>query len=248
VVGVPGNTTLSITDSEPTIQFSTAAYSVVETARSVLISAKRTGGVAGTATVVYAVTGGSAVPDTGAGGDYVPFGPAVLTFQPGQAVKTFPIALEPDTFVDGPRTIELTLSSPTGALLGTPSTTVVTLKDDDKAGQVQFGAAACSVSESAGTATITVTRTGGAASLATIGYSTLDADPGTTAVVGADYTATSGTLTFGAGEKSRTFGVSLFDNGTPDFGAVSIILALDTPGGGLTSGSPSVTTLWIVRD
>jgi hypothetical protein len=248
VLGAIGATTLSITDNEPTVQFSVAAYSVSEAARSVLISVKRTGGVTGTATVVYAVTGGSAVPDTGAGGDYVPFGPATLTFLPGQALKTFPITLEPDTFVEGPRTIELTLSSPTGALLGTPSTAMVTLKDDDKAGQVQFGAAAYSVSEAAGTATITVTRTGGAASLATIHYSTLDADPGTTAVGGADYTATSGTLTFGAGEKAKTFGVSLFDNGTPDFGVASIILALDTPGGGLTSGSPSVTTLWIVRE
>jgi hypothetical protein len=248
LVGAIGTATLNILDNEPTVQFSQAAYSVGEAARSVTIVVKRTGSAVSAASVAYAVTGGSAIPDTGAGGDYVPPAPGTLSFLPGQLQKTFVITLQPDTWVDGSRTIELALSSPTGAGLGTPSTAVVTIKDDDVAGKVQFGAAALSVTETSGTATVTVTRTGGAAGPVTIAYATLDSDPGTTAVPGTDYTSTSGTLTFNWNEETRTFTVPILDDGVSNSDAVSVRLALSTPGGGLVLASLSTAALWIVKE
>jgi hypothetical protein len=248
IVGSIGTAVLQIIDNEPTLQFAGAAYTVGEAANALTITVKRTGAATAQATVGYAVTGGSAVPDTGAGGDYVALAPATLTFLPGQTARSITIRLLPDTAVDGPKTIELALNSPTNASLGTPSATVVTIRDDDVAGKVGFSAAVYSVAENGGMATIAVSRTGGRAGAVTVNYASMDTDPGTTAVVGADYTSISGTLTFAPNETTQTFTVPVLDNGVPDGGAVAIVLALDTPAGGLALGAPVVATLWVVRE
>src|SRR5262249_4108331 len=162
VVGSPGTATLRITDNEPTVQFGAAAYSVSEAAKSTVVTVRRTGPLTAAASVDYDATGGTAVRDTGGGGDYALAG-GTLSFAAWQSRTTFAITLEPDTVVDGAKTIELALSNPTGTKLGTPDTAVVTIKDDDTAGKVQFSAPVYSVVETAGEATITVTRTLGAA-------------------------------------------------------------------------------------
>ena len=79
--------------------------------------------------MTYDVTGGSAVRDTGSGGDYSVAAPGSLTFAPGQSTKTIPITLEPDNVADGTKTIDLTLIA-SGTPLGTPSTTTVAIKDN----------------------------------------------------------------------------------------------------------------------
>jgi hypothetical protein len=155
--------------------------------------------------------------------------------------------VEADGQADGAKTIDLGLRAVQAPpRLGTPDTTVVTIGDVDKAGQVQFGQAAYSVTESQGRALIEVSRTGGLAGPATVHF---------TARVGAvsparpeDFDAVSGTLTFGRGEKSKTLRVAVRDDATPDAGAVSVDLSLDSPGGGLRLGEISLTTLWIVRE
>jgi len=246
-VGPVGSTTLSIVDDEPTVQFSQAAYTVRESAGKVAVTVVRTGSLARAASVSYAVTGGSAVADTGSGGDYVALTPGTVTFAPREAVKTFTITLRPDAAVEGTRTIELALSSPSRAGLGTPSTAAVRIADDDVAGKVQFGAPVFSVAESAGVATITVTRSGGAAG-ATVEFATVAVDPGTTAVAGVDYTASSGTLTFGVNETRKTFTVPILTHEVVGSGAVSVRLSLSSPAGGLALASPSTATLWIVKE
>lgn len=66
-----------------------------------------------------------------------------------------------------------------------------------------FASASATVDESSGSAVITVT----ACPNAEVTYSTADG----TATAGSDYIATSGTLTFAAGESSKTFGVVVID-------------------------------------
>ena len=95
-----------------------------------------------------------------------------------------------------------------GAVLGTQSTAVLTITDNNVGGTLQLSAAAYSVSEAGGQATIKVNRTGGAASGVTVQYATSDG----TAVAGTDYTTTTGTLTFGANEPTKTFTVPILDN------------------------------------
>ena len=238
-LGTPAIAVLTIDDDEPTIQFGAAAYSVSEAAKSVTVLVRRTGGVAAPASVTCQTTGGTAVP----GSDYTPMPPTLLQFEVGQATKAVAITLDPDTVADGAKTIGVTLTGAAGAQLGTPSETVVTIKDNDVAGKAQFSAAGYSVAGSSGEATITVTRTGGTAGGATVHYSTADAS----AVGGTDYTPTSGTLTFGTNDKSETFVVQVTNAGVTDGSAVHLTLTLDTPGGGIGIGAPDTASLWIIR-
>jgi hypothetical protein len=243
-LGLQSTAELGITDNEPTVEFSTATYRASEAAKSVIVTVKRAGDRTGAATVQYAVTGGTATRDTGGGGDYTIVAPGTLTFLPRQSLQKIPITLNRDTVSEESESIELALSAPTGAGLGTPAETVVTIRDNDKAGQVRFSATDYSVAENTGAATITVTRSGGTSSEATVQYSTSDGS----AVAGTDYTAVSGTLTFALKQRSATFTVPIADDGVPNTGAVSIDLALDTPDNGLALGTVPSATLWIVRE
>jgi hypothetical protein len=108
------------------------------------------------------------------------------------------------------------------------------------AGALQFSGAAFTAAENAGSATITVTRTGGSDGTVTVAYATADGS----AHAGANYTATSNTLTFGPGETTKTFSVPVRDDGLVTDG-LTITLSLSQPGGGATLGSPVSATLTI---
>lgn len=234
---------LSIMDQGPTVQFGAAAYAVKEASRRLSVTVRRMGSTTGSASVAYAATGGTATRDTGSGGDFS-LAPGTLEFGAGQGAKTFSIALEPDTVAEGPETIVLTLSNPSGAGLGTPSTAVVTIGDDDKAGEVGFDALSYSAGAQAGTATVTLRRTG-RSSAARVHWATT---AGGTALPGVNYTPATGSIEFGLNEVVRTFTVAVLEDGVHDGSATSVQLALDSPDGGLVLALRSQATLWIVKD
>src|SRR5204862_7228603 len=95
-----------------------------------------------------------------------------------------------------------------------------------QAGTLHFSAPGYSVVENQGTATITVTRTNGSAGSVSVNYATSNG----TATAGSDYTATSGTLTFAAGETSKTFTVPII-NDTAVENAETFTLTLSSPTG-----------------
>jgi len=80
-----------------------------------------------TATVAYAATGGTA---TGNGTDYTLQG-TTLTFQPGETNKYVSLTIEDDNDYEDCETIQLTLSAPTNAALGTITNHVYTIVDND---------------------------------------------------------------------------------------------------------------------
>jgi len=104
---------------------------------------------------------------------------------------------------------------------------------------LQFDRAAYTVTEG-GAVTITVTRTGGSQDGVTVNY----AIGGGTASAGADYTAASGTLTFGAGVMSRTFTVSTARDKRLE-AAETIMLTLSNPQGGAALGTPSTAVVTV---
>ena len=143
-----------------TLQFSSATYNVNENGSSATITITRTGGSAGSVGAHFATSNGTAT----AGSDYTAVTQTVL-FANGDATnKTVAIPILDDMLVEANETVNLTLSSPTGgATLGNPATAVLTIIDNDAPGTLQFSTATYSVNENGGSATITITRTGGSA-------------------------------------------------------------------------------------
>jgi YVTN family beta-propeller protein len=121
---------------------------------------------------------------------------------------------------------------------------------------VQFSAASYTFNESAGQATITVTRTGDTTQAALVTYATVD-NPATVrcddttslpgvAFARCDYATTIDTLTFAPGETTKTFNVPLIDDATPE-GPETVNLKLSEPVGA-TLGAQSTTGLTITDD
>lgn len=108
-------------------------------------------------------------------------------------------------------------------------------------GTVQFSSAAFSVSEGAGTATIAATRTGGSAGAVSVSYAAVNG----TANAGADYTATSATLSWADGDTAnKTFAVAILEDSLVE-GNETVTLTLSNPSGGATLGAPVTATLTI---
>jgi autotransporter-associated beta strand protein len=108
-------------------------------------------------------------------------------------------------------------------------------------GNLQFSASAYQLNESAGAATISVTRTGGSDGAVSVGWATSNG----TATAGVDYTAASGTLNWANGDSAtKSFSIQLLA-GTATSGDSTVNLALNTPTGSATLGSPASAALTI---
>ncbi|MGN6184329.1 MAG: Calx-beta domain-containing protein [Thermoanaerobaculia bacterium] len=107
---------------------------------------------------------------------------------------------------------------------------------------VQFNAASVSISESGTSITLTVTRTGGAGTTTTVEYSSANG----TATAGSDYTAVSGTLTFGPADTSQTIVVPITSDALDEVDETFTITLANVIGGNL--GSPATETITITDD
>lgn len=107
--------------------------------------------------------------------------------------------------------------------------------------KISFSQAAYSVGENGATATITVTRAGGLIYPASVNYATAH---GGTATVGQDYTSTTGTLNFNAGQSTKTFTVPIA-NDTTDEPDETVNLSLSNPSANAVLINPSSSVLTI---
>ncbi|HVF66196.1 MAG TPA: FG-GAP-like repeat-containing protein [Pyrinomonadaceae bacterium] len=105
--------------------------------------------------------------------------------------------------------------------------------------RVQFSATAYGVNESDGTARVQVIRTGSDESTAAVNFATSDG----TARAGSDYTATSGTILFQTGERTKTVTIPILnDNAIEDGETVNLTLT-NSVGARLGSITNSVLTI-----
>ncbi len=220
------------------IQFAAADYALTENAGAVSIIVERLGDLSGTHTVKYATQDGSAA----AGTDYTAQS-GTLTFAPGQTIQTVSIPIFNDGVAESAETFQVLLTNLTGfqALLGVPTTSTVTILDNDTG--IQFSAAQYSVRETGGLATITVLRGDDLNVAATVDYATSDG----TATAGADYTARSGTLHFAAGETTQTILIPILDDGLHE-GPETVNLTLSNPSADVSLGVQSNAVLTILDD
>ena len=241
--GSPSETTVSITDDDDpavTVSFGAATYTAAE---------------GGTATVTVTLSADPertvAIPVTTAnqGGassaDYSGV-PASVTFDAGDTSKTFTFTAAQDTLDDDGESVKLGFGSslPAGVSEGSPSETTVSIRDDDDPQvTVSFGASTYTAAEG-GTATVTVT---------------LSADPERTVEVqitttnqggasSADYSGVPSSVTFKAGETSKTFDFAATAD-TEDDDGESVLLGFGSSlPAGVSAGSPSETTVSITDD
>jgi hypothetical protein len=197
---------------------------------TVTLSAAATGAVS----VAYAAGGGTAT----AGSDYTAT-EGVLNFAAGETSKTVVVPVIGDAEVEADETLVLTLSSPSGATLGT-STAVGTIANDDApvASLPTITVGNASVSEgNAGTNTLAfpVTLSGAIGSAVTFTYAT----SGGTATAGTDYVAAQGTVTIPAGATTATIVVTV-NGDNVDEADETVVLAL-TGAAGATLGAGQAT-------
>jgi chitinase len=117
----------------PTVQFSTSSYTVGEADGSITLTVTLSAPSMEAITVDYATSDGTATGDSNGGadgGDYAVTSGA-LTFSPGQTSKTIVIDIYGDGCCESNETFTVTLTNPTGATLGAPSGSTVTIVDDD---------------------------------------------------------------------------------------------------------------------
>ena len=110
------------------LQFKSAAYSAEEDGGSVRIYVSRTGGSSGAASVDYATVNGSAT----AGSDYTAKSDTLNWSDGDSADKFFDVPISDDTEPEAGEDFTCVLSGPSGASIGSPSTTTVTIPINDQ--------------------------------------------------------------------------------------------------------------------
>ncbi len=136
------NVQLSITvnDTSPTVQFSSASYTINEGDPNgrVNITLTRSGDTTSSASVNYATNDGAGLTNCNVFNntasprcDYINTVGAATWVAGDAASKSFSIAIVDDSFAEGTETFTIGLNSPSGATLGTQSTATVTITDND---------------------------------------------------------------------------------------------------------------------
>jgi uncharacterized repeat protein (TIGR01451 family) len=244
-LGAPSLATLSIADNDipGTLQFNSATSTVNEAAGSAMLTVDRTGGSFGAVSIDYAVTGGTATP----GSDFT-LAAGTLNWADGDmSSKTILVTnIDDSTPAEPNETVEVTLTNPGGsATLGNPALTTLTIVDDDVPGTLQFASATYTANEDAGTATLTVNRTGGSDGAVAVDFSVT----GGTAAAGSDFTLVAGTLNWADGDMApKTITVTLIDDIEAAEPNETVEVTLSNATGGATIGAPATTTLTIVDD
>jgi hypothetical protein len=166
--------------------------------RDLVFTVTLTGDTALNTTVAF-----STATDTAGAGDFQATS-GILTFTPGTTTLPVTVRVVGDTQVENNESFLLSLSSPVNAALGAPSQGTGTIVDDDP----QIVIAGATVTEGdVGTvnAVFTVTLSKPTGDTVTANFTTVNG----TAIAGSDFNATSGVLTFAAGETSKSITVAV---------------------------------------
>ena len=187
-----------------TIAFSVSSYPVIEgAARARQIQILRTGGSAGIVSVDFTTSDGTAqasrvVADIGRLQPTPDYDRAsgTLVFADGEVEKRFFVAVTDDDEIEPDETVNLLLRNPTGgATLGEPSTSVLTIIDNDP--NIQFTRSSSSASEGQGPLFLEVALSA-ATMRASVSYSVVGGTAG-----GGDYVLAAGTVRFIRGLGAR---------------------------------------------
>jgi hypothetical protein len=223
--------TLTITDDDnaPTLSIADA-QTTSEASTSTNLTVSLSAASAKAITVDWATSNGTAT----AGSDYTAAS-GTLSFAAGETTKTVAVAVIQDSTFEGNETVTITLTNPSNATIA-DATATLTITEDDAGPMLSIDDQ--TVSESAGTATFTVTMSPTSASNVTVNYAS--GNPAT-ATAGADYTAVSGTLTFTAGQSSKTIAVTIANDNLDEDNETATISLSGASGAGTSDATGLLT-------
>jgi hypothetical protein len=240
-IGPNGPAELTINDDDVSaFKFSAPAYSVHEddSAAHATITVNRSGATNIPASVDYATSDGTA---TLAGSDYTSAA-GTLNFAAGETTKPLNVDITNDGLPEANETVNLALK------IGgtTVDTSLLSIVDNDNLkASIQLSSPIANVNEADGTAAVTVTLSHAVDAEVTVDYATAD----DTALAGSDYTDTHGTLTFAAGETSKTIEIPITqDSGVEDPETLTFMLSNALPGASSVLGAPATGTITIADD
>lgn len=189
-----------------------------------------------TVTMSYATANGSA----SAGVDYT-VATGALTFAPGEMSKTIFVDVIGDVTVESNETFTVSLSAASAnARLQTASATG-TILNDDAAAALTLSISSASALERAGVLLFTVTLSAASTSSVSVRFSTAagTAKSGKTG----DFVSSSGTLTFAAGETSKTISVAVRDDALGEADETLFVRLSRASGASIVSGTGTGTIL-----
>ena len=239
----PGNATITtaigtgtITDNDPVPSIAINDVTVTEgnagtTNANFTVSLSVPSGM--NVTVNYATANGTATQPA----DYTTTS-GTLTFTPGQGTKTISVPVVGDVLDEIDETFVVNLSGPTNATIA-DNQGVATITDDDPAPSLTINDQSVTEGD-AGTAnmTFTVTASAVSAKTMTVAYATADG----TATSPADYTLSTGTLTFNPGQLTRTFTVPIVGDTRDEFDE-TFVADLSSPVNATIADSQGVGTI-----
>ena len=176
-----------------------------------------------------------------AGTDYTALAGGTLTFEAGDTSKTVTVTVTGDTLDEPNETVAVKLSGATNASISTAAGTG-TITDDDDPPELSIDSPSVAEGDSGSVnLTYTVSLDAESGKQVTVGYAE---GTGGTAAMGTDYTAlASGTLTFAAGETSKTVTVSVTGDTTdePDETVVVKLSGAANASIGTATGTGTIT-------
>lgn len=204
----PRNNARVVGNADGKFSFALNAYDAAEGGTDPTITVTRVG-TGNAATVVWEETVGIGNATPNADYTYPDLAGRTLSFAAGDNSESFPIAITDDPDDENEETIPLSLTSPSGAGELVNNTTTVTIVDNDGPAEIFFDDEVLQVLESQGNLDIVVQR-GGNSSVASSATYTRAVG---TATVDEDFTGpANGTASFGSGETTTTFSLSIVDD------------------------------------
>lgn len=203
----PTDTPTPIPTPVRSVQFQAAGYTTAEDSVTVTLTVTLNAAAGEIVQVNYATADGSAA----APGDYSAAS-GVVTFTPGQVSQPVVITINDDLLDEPDETFSVTLSGPVNAVLGAPSTAVVTIQDNDLMPTVEFYLVDYTVNEADPAVYLAVALSQPSGYNVSVDYTTVDG----TAVSPGDYTGTSGTVNFPPGSGSQPLLIALTDDGVTE--------------------------------
>ena len=199
-----------------------------------------------TVRVDYATRDGTAR----AGSDYTATS-GTLTFAPGDTAKTVSVPVTDDAVQDTPETLTLRLSnavppydttsvdwgSEEQGVLVVDSVATGTIRNTEDQAEPRTVSVSDASAAEGDAAVFTVSLSAASDGEVTVDYATSDG----TAAAGSDYTATSGTLAFQAGEVTKTISVPITEDAEDDGGETFTLTLSNASGAGLGDGEATGT-------